>query len=168
MYNSQQTLSTIYTLCEDTCLQDMFLRISNLRQLFFYLFPTQKIYVLLVDITCHHLNVDIGSPQLMQIYFTRSCFVFHKFQYSQNLLWPLFMSGKEATKKSRKIEICLKQNQIYVFQNRYTQRMQMRLVSLKLHLTPKFSEYCLALREDFLVKYIIITHTLYLHDRENF
>ena len=42
MYNSQQTLSTIYTLCEDTCLQDMFLRISNLRQLFFIFSPLKK------------------------------------------------------------------------------------------------------------------------------
>ena len=32
----------------------------------------------------------------------------------------------------------------------------------------KFSGFYLALREDFLVKYIIITHTLYLHDGENF
>ena len=32
----------------------------------------------------------------------------------------------------------------------------------------KFSGFYLALGEDFLVKYIIITHTLYLHDRENF
>ena len=32
----------------------------------------------------------------------------------------------------------------------------------------KFSGFYLALWEDFLVKYIIITHTLYLHDGENF
>ena len=81
------------------------------------------------------------------------------------------MSGKEATKKSTDWNLSKTKPDLCILEQiQSTNANEIRLVVfLKLHLTPNFlNMFYLALREDFLVKYIIITHTLYLHDGENF